>query len=332
MGKGQKLSEREIGQILALKSIRKISHREISRRVGRSHQVINNFLSDPENYGKKKSPGRPEVLSSRDKSKILRCASNSLASPAVLTSRAGVTCHPNTVRNYLKAAPHLKRQKIQRKPQLTEKHKTARLNFARENLSRGEGWKKIIFTDEKKFNLDGPDGFQYYWHDLRKEEVILSRRQMGGGSVMVWAGIGFKNRTKIEFCSKNMNSEEYQDILKKHILNKGGNLAGPGWIFQQDNASIHSSKSTKQWFVTKKIRVLGWPAKSPDLNIIENLWGTLSRKVYAEGRQYQTVEELKSAIVKHWGEITKEEVHNLYQSLESRIFELITKHGGCTHY
>ena len=37
----------------------------------------------------------------------------------------------------------------------------------------------------KKFNLDGPDGLAYYWHDLRMEELTFSRRQQGGGSVMV---------------------------------------------------------------------------------------------------------------------------------------------------
>ena len=43
----------------------------------------------------------------------------------------------------------------------------------------------VVFSDEKKFNLDGPDGSQCYWHDLRKKQ-LFSKRLFGGGSVMVW--------------------------------------------------------------------------------------------------------------------------------------------------
>jgi len=44
----------------------------------------------------------------------------------------------------------------------------------------------VIFSDEKKFNLDEPNGLQYYWHDLRKEKETYFSRQSGGGSVMIW--------------------------------------------------------------------------------------------------------------------------------------------------
>lgn len=43
----------------------------------------------------------------------------------------------------------------------------------------------MIFSDEKKFNLDGPDGFSYYFHDIRKEELLKNRRVMGSGGIMV---------------------------------------------------------------------------------------------------------------------------------------------------
>ncbi|KAL7724470.1 hypothetical protein ACLKA6_013872 [Drosophila palustris] len=52
--------------------------------------------------------------------------------------------------------------------------------------TRLNDWRSVVFTDEKRFNLDGPDGFQYYFHDLRKDELYLSRHHSREGGVMVW--------------------------------------------------------------------------------------------------------------------------------------------------
>ena len=72
---------------------------------------------------------------------------------------------------------------------------------------------------------------------------------------------------------------------------------------------MHTAKVIKQYFSTKRIRLLDWPAKSPDLNIIENCWRNLARAVYQNGRQFQNVNDLKQCIQDEWEELKQKKKH-----------------------
>ena len=80
------------------------------------------------------------------------------------------------------------------------------------------------------------------------------------------------------------------------------------------------------------IETLNWPSRSPDLNIMENLWGILVRSVYENGRQFSSKEELKNAILFSWANINKKDIKSLYDSIPNRIFEVIKNNGGTTKY
>ena len=54
-----------------------------------------------------------------------------------------------------------------------------------------------MFSDEKKFNLDGPDGSQCYWQDLRNEKQLFSKRPFRGGSVMVWGAFSASGKADL---------------------------------------------------------------------------------------------------------------------------------------
>ena len=119
-----------------------------------------------------------------------------------------------------------------------------------------EEWENIIFSDEKKFNLDGPDGFSYYWHDLSKKK----------GSVMFWGAFSCKGKLPLSNVPSKMNANMFTQILENLLGQYLERYAEMSFTFQQDNAPVHSAKITKQWFLTKNLSVLDWPSLCPDLS------------------------------------------------------------------
>ena len=78
-----------------------------------------------------------------------------------------------------------------------------------------------------------------------------------------------------------------------------------------------------EWAKSNNIEVIDWPACSPDQNPIENIWGILARRVYAQNRQYKDVFEPKETIIDEWQAISEDIRTKLVQSMPDRIFELI---------
>ncbi|GBM72128.1 hypothetical protein AVEN_210159-1 [Araneus ventricosus] len=83
-----------------------------------------------------------------------------------------------------------------------------------------------------------------------------------------------------------MKATDYQEMLGTHLLPFSVRIGDSSCIFQQDNAPIHVSKSSWEWCLDNGAHVMEWPALSPDFNPHENVWGILSRAVYASGRHF----------------------------------------------
>lgn len=90
---------------------------------------------------------------------------------------------------------------------------------------------------------------------------------------------------------------------------------GKNWIFQNDGASIHRSNFTKMCFLNKRVDVMETPAKSPDLNFIENHWGIIARSVYSGNRPFELVGDLCEVILEEWIKIGSETIKPQCRSL-----------------
>lgn len=331
MGRGKKLTSEEMIRIKTLKE-EHYPLREIARRLGRSHHVIMKYLEEPENYGKRYKGRTKRATTERERRRILREASNSSLTAGQIALKVGTQASVRTVRRIINKCSTIKRLKIKKRPALNRRHYSLRLEFARQHMTWKLEWYKVIFTDEKKFNLDGPDGYAYYFHDLRKEERYLSRRHSALGSIMVWGAICCEGVLDLVVLEGKQSAEKYIKLLEQQKIIIKSKLEDRHFIFQHDNAPIHSATLVKKWFTDNNIENLEWPSVSPDLNIMENVWGWLTRKLYADGRQFDNKEALKLALMKEWSAIPRHYIQSLYDSMPSRLFEVIRNNGKNTKY
>ena len=110
-------------------------------------------------------------------------------------------------------------------------------------------------------------------------------------SVMVWGCISAHGMGNLHICEGTIDVEAYAGILERHMLpSRWWLFWGTPCLFQQDNARPRSARVATAWLRTHRVRVLDWPAYSPDLSAMENVWHI----VRIRQRRPQTFEQLKN--------------------------------------
>ena len=217
---------------------------------------------------------------------------------------------------------------------LTARHRSLRLAWCRERRLWNNEWDKIVFSDESRFCL--------YQNDSR---VLVRRRRGERGNVacirtrhtaptqgiMVWGAISYNWKSRLIRLNDTVNSQRYIDeILLPEIVPHI--QVHPAAIFQQDNARPHVARRVLTFFNQHRIPVLPWPARSPDLSPIENLWDVLGRAVRRIEAPIQNVEELWAVVERAWNEIPQNVIRHLIQSMPRRVETVIRARGGHSSY
>jgi transposase len=149
---------------------------------------------------------------------------------------------------------------------------------------------------------------------------------------MVWAAIWRGGRSNLvimerdETSKKNgYSSKSYIQCLEKELIP----IYEPGLIFQQDNAKIHTSLETQEWFESHGIEVMEWPTHSPDLNPIEHCWNLLKKQLvllypnlFIHGRGQVDWRRFKRAIRAAWWSIPQAKIDSLINSMPRRVEEV----------
>ncbi len=148
---------------------------------------------------------------------------------------------------------------------------------------------------------------------------------------MIWAAMSSAGVGPLCFLKSTVNTAIYQEILEHFMLPSADKLyRDADFIFQQDLAPAHTAKRTKSWFNDHGVTVLDWPANSPDLNPIENLWGIVKRKM--RDTRPNNVDDLKATVKETWASIPPQQCHKLITSMPHRIEAVIKAKAAPTKY
>ena len=131
-----------------------------------------------------------------------------------------------------------------------------------------------------------------------------------------------------------MNSDGYVNVLQCHVVPLSSQLGNPStdWIYMDDNATCHRSSATNSFKAQAGIRTLKWPACSPDLNPIENVWSLLKRGVRQSIRPGDDLARLEVLLRQEWDRLNQDVINRLIESMPSRIRQVINRSGEVTKY
>ncbi|CDO77564.1 hypothetical protein BN946_scf184926.g1 [Trametes cinnabarina] len=97
-----------------------------------------------------------------------------------------------------------------------------------------------------------------------------------------------------------MDAKMYRHILEDSLLGTlHDHRLGPSTIiFQHDNDLKHTARLVQEWLEHQNLLVLPWPPSSPDLNIIENVWAEIKKRLETYRPRPRNTEELWRVVQK----------------------------------
>lgn len=317
--------------------------REVGRRLAVSHSVIIRLRDRVAATGttqERRGRGRHRCTTRRQDRLIVLTALRNRTRTARrirqhVVNPGNVGISDQTIRNRLRESGIISGRPVVRVP-LTRAHRIARRAWSAQHARwTRQQWSTVLFTDESRFTLSFNDGRVRVWRrpgERFHDPCVMEHDRYGGGSVMVWGGIGINHRTPLYRIQGNMTGLRYRDEILQPIAVPALRAIGQGAILQDDNARPHRARVVQDFLRVQNVTRLDWPARSPDLNPIEHLWDALGRRVREHNPPPNTLDGLFHILDQEWQALPQRTLRTLIQSMRQRCTACVQANGGHTRY
>ena len=316
---------------------------ELSRMLNIPRTTITSVLSKYRRTGTVETltrSGRKRSFTNRDRNALKRLVkSNRRLTLQDITAKLNEcktkTFSQKTVQRELHSEGY-KRRLAKKKMVVREVNRKKRVKWCKQRRSRtvDNYWKKVIFSDESQIVL-GTNNRVYIWRkdDEKYNPHLVCSRSERKISLMIWGCICYDGVGSLTAVEGNINSAKYIDILDKNLWPVVvWYFEGKEYLFMDDNAPVHRAHTVENYKDQNEVTSMEWPAQSPDLNIIENIWLYMKRELQKSAVAIATKNDLLREIQSVWRNIELDYIRNLYQSIPDRLDNVIKMKGHLTKY
>jgi len=283
-------------------------------------------------------PGRPPKFTERDSRHVLHIIHKNRRMCLKDIVRTMPNMSVSSVRRIIHEKGYSKCV-AKEKPYLEERTKKARIEFARQHKDWSVAdWNKVVWTDEAHFVVGEKYGNVAVWRkkDERDEEDCLAPKFKAKGTCfMVWGAFAGRNKSQLvvrklgkdaKWTAKTMIGDVYPNTLLPFL----DTITNP--ILMEDNAPIHAARMSQQWRDEHSIKKMDWPANSPDLNPMENVWHIMKYRIGRSRCRLSHAKDFPLALQQLWDGVSSDRLMSLVAGMPKRIMKLLTRRGGSLKY
>ena len=321
------------------------------------YRIAKKPLGQPIHDSRIKNKGRPPLMTCRDTRRVIKEITHLQELNIAFNSLELQTCLNITNMSNLTFRRHLKIMGYQyltsrRKGLMTREDKKKRVAFAKEIKGKyktldeqTDFWRNGIsmYTDivgfefkRNPYALATAPGARAWRKRGQGLRVTRKGSKEGITCLKFLVGISYnRGVTMIKHIMQQLNGPLYAYIIRENTFENGVANTDSRTIIQDGDPSQNSSVAVKA-FTKKKIKLFGIPARSPDINVIENLFHKIKKDLNADAKKHflkkETKEQFQVRVERIIQNVPHEYVNNLIDSLPKRMDQLIIGSGDRLKY